>query len=71
MVRIHLIRTGSGRRLFLDSILAVLTSVLFVSPCSAQTLSQSPVPDWQKAAGARWRLMLLLSRGKRPHRPTQ
>jgi hypothetical protein len=53
MIRTHFTHAGSGRRLFLNSILAALTSGVCVSLCSAQTLSQSPVPDWQKAAGGK------------------
>ena len=52
MIRTHLTHTGSGRRLFLNSILAALTGAASVALCSAQTLSP-PVPDWQKAAGGK------------------
>jgi len=53
MIRTHFTHTGSGRRLFLNSVLATLTSAVYVSLCPAQTLSQSPVPAWQKAAGGK------------------
>jgi uncharacterized protein (TIGR03435 family) len=53
MIRTHFTHTGSGRSLFLNSILAVLTSAVCVSLSSAQTPSQSPVPDWQKTAGGK------------------
>ena len=53
MLRTHFTHTGSGRRLFLNSILAALTCPVCVSLCSAQTPPQPPVPDWQKAAGGK------------------
>src|ERR1700674_1679793 len=52
MIRTHFTHTGSGRGLFLNSILAALTSAASVALCSTQTLSP-PVPDWQKAAGGK------------------
>jgi bla regulator protein blaR1 len=69
MVRTHFTHTGSGRRLFLNSILAALTSAVCVSLCSAQTLSQSSVPDWQKAAGGKMAFDVASATRKTPTPP--
>src|SRR5712691_7433799 len=52
-MRTHFKRTGSGRKLFLKTILPALTSAVCWAQLAAQSPNQSPMPYWQTAAGGK------------------